>query len=67
MTALVGALEAGELKNVILTYADEDSLDATVSSLGDGALVLAVIKRDPVLEGMTGTVGSLGGGAYVAV
>lgn len=66
MTALVGALEAGELKNVILAYSDAEGLDATVAALGDGAYVLAVIKRDPVVEQMVGVVGSLEGGAYVA-
>lgn len=66
MTALVGALEAGELKNVILTYTDAEGIDATVAALGDGAYVLAVIKRDPVTEQMVGTVGSLEGGALVA-
>lgn len=66
LDALVGALEAGELKNVILKYTSEDEMEATVASLGDGAYVLAVIKRDPVTEGMTGVVGTLEGGAYVA-
>lgn len=66
MTALVGALEAGELKNVILTYTSADEMEATVAALGDGAYVLAVIKRDPITEGMTGTVGSLEGGTYAA-
>lgn len=67
VTAVVGALEAGELKNVVIYFAaDPDELAATVAALGDGAYVLAVIKRDPVTEGMTATVGSLEGGAYVA-
>lgn len=67
LEALVGALEAGELRHVILAYTDAEGIDASVASLGDGAYVLAVIKRDPVLEGMVGVVGSLEGGAYVAV
>lgn len=66
LTALVGALEAGELKHVILEYADAESIDATVAALGDGVYVLAVIKRDPVVDSMTATVGSLEGGAYAA-
>lgn len=66
LEALVGALEAGELRHVILYAAGSDDLEATVASLGDGAYVLAVIKRDPVTEQMVGVVGSLEGGAYVA-
>ena len=66
LDALVGALEAGILKNVILKYTDSDGVDAAVAALGDGEYHLAIIKRDPVIEGMVGVVGSLEGGAYAA-
>lgn len=66
LEALVGALEAGELKNVVLYATGEDGVDAVVDSLEDGSYVLAVIKRDPVMETLEAVVGSLGAGVYAA-